>query len=484
MAISIVKYTAVATSIMLVVIALRFIPYNVSLRQYIPLTPEAFERLDVNNLSEPPSKEFELSAGADQEPSGAGFFRKIFRGIGVGRLTEAPVTNETAFPDDEGGGSLSDKLFGGSGKESLSGAPSKEDDTLTGGSGVKPLPVPDVKPIAVGDIVTPRPVFQSTPEVQEVGKVIEKIIERVIIVKEPVYIPSPSTAPAPVSKSAPSSAPAIAASESRSCSVQAFDNAAGSLSHTLLFQCEGFNQCSIARSGSTFVDVSGKGYFNFPGPAPTNYKIRCDDRSRVWSANSSIVSKPTYSQIGYRWFANENADLPGESLADINREALFDDLPGNQAARLRLVINAGRAGVVRGDVKFKLQYALFSPLVAVQSPNWNTGTMCNQLPDGEFKDITTGANVSFYDNSEVIDRSLMAVSIDDPFYGSAVPQTNQESGSFSNINAAIPQDTPAIWDFALKFKETTTNQLFCFRVIRSDGSPLDSYESWPAMYKK
>ncbi len=282
-----------------------------------------------------------------------------------------------------------------------------------------------------------------------------------------------------MAKPAPAPQSAVLAS---ACSIQTFENAAGGSSHTLIFRCEGYDQCSIARNGESFIDVTGKGYFNFPGAPPSSYKIRCDDISRVWtSAVTPVVTKPLYDQVGFRWFSNDDVEVAVKPLAGINELVRFKDL-GSDPFRLRLAILAGRSPVPRGEAKFKLQVAFSTPSVTLSRSAVNAGVLCNQIPDAEYKDLNAVDNIIFFNNPSLDDKQLMAPSIDDPFYGVAIPQTYQESNSFSNSNAAIPQDAPGIWDIALRIRSLDVNQLACFRAVKSDGSLLDGYDVWPAVY--
>mgnify|MGYP001602342264 FL=1 len=348
---------------------------------------------------------------------------------------------------------------------------------------VKPLPTPPLPSPTPAPSTIGAPVI--IPQPQQIVQVIEKIVERIIIreVERPVPTPVPVPTPAPSAKPAPSLVPSAETSSAIACSLQAFDNAVGGSSHTLIFRCDDPNVCSIAKDGESFIDVLGKGYFNFAGLSPANYKIRCGDKSRSWnSAISPFPTKPSYAQSGFRWFVNDDGEIPGRPLAEINQPMKGSVLPGNGQARLRLAVMANRVQVPRGDAKFKLQAALTTPVVGSAVNSSNVGGLCNNLPDGQYKDVQILDKVKFFDNPSVNDKVLMATRIDDPFYGIAIPQTYNETNSIVNLNAAIPADTPAIWDISLRLSPIGTGELMCFRLVRSDGLQLESYDVWPAVY--
>ncbi|TSC81984.1 MAG: hypothetical protein G01um101419_703 [Parcubacteria group bacterium Gr01-1014_19] len=350
---------------------------------------------------------------------------------------------------------------------------------------VKPLPTPTL----AAPVPAPGPSGSPVviPQPQQIVQVIEKIVERVVIreVERPVPVPTPTPVPVPTAKPTPTPAPAPVqeAGSTIACSIQAFDNAVGGASHTLIFRCDDPNVCSVAKDGESFIDVLGKGYFNFPGLSPASYKIRCGDRSRSWnSAVSPFPTKPSYGQVGFRWFANDNSEVPGRPLSEINKPMKASLLPGTGQVRLRLAVMADRVQVARGDAKFKLQAAFTTPVVGSTVSSSNVGGLCNNLPDGQYKDVQTLETVKFFDNPSVNDKVLMATRIDDPFYGVAIPQTYNETNSIVNLNAAIPANTPALWDVSLRLSPIGTGELMCFRLVRSDGLQLESYDTWPAVY--
>lgn len=463
------KYGVISVSVFLVALGLRYIPYIPPVQEWLPLPPEAFDR-----LGEAPTKNFD-----DNQAARAPLVisrDSVFGSIG------APSSEED-LRIGYGAGQVQNRFFGNFDFPGSYESPTKEFEIPPDGT-VEPLPTPKLAlpPSPSDGNESTRPIYVGIPQPNPIVQVVERIVERVVI--REVEKPVPSTSPAPVVKPAPSPAPqnpsdAFAAA----CTIHTFENAAGGSSHTLIYRCEGFDQCSIAKNGETFVDVSGKGYFNFPGNPPSNYKIRCDDKSRVWSSSvTPFVAKPLFTQLAFRWFYNDDVEVGAEPAAEINRPVSYKEISKDRQIRLRLAVLAERAQVLKGEAKFKLQAALIKPAVSVSSNLLDYGSLCNQIPDPQFKDLSLFENLAFFNNPSIDDKALLAPSIEDPFYGLAIPQTYQESNSISNINAAIPKDTPAIWDISLRLRDISLNELICLRLVRQDNSLLDGYENWPAIY--
>ncbi len=499
------KYV-IASSVVLVTMLGMIYAFQFSrIERNLPLSPEQFDRLvDLG----PPTKDFgsnnyvttraenfaePMSSGSPVKESGEtasesrSFFQRLFSRGDSKSLAFSPAKDRSYVNPDS---PFWIRLLERFDPFARPIAPSKEisDPRFA----AKPLPIPALPspaPVPSG-VVAVAPETPGSPVVipqpQQIVQVIEKIIERVVIKEVERSVPAPQPAPAPIPpKVSPATTPAPVSEvgSAVACSVQSFDNAVGGASHTLIFRCDDPNVCSIAKDGESFIDVLGRGYFNFAGFSPSSYKIRCGDKSRAWnSAISPFPAKPSYSQSGFRWFANDDGEIPGRSLSEINQPMKGSVLPGSGQVRLRLAVMANRVQVSRGDAKFKLQAATTLPATGSSIAANNVGGLCNNLPDSQYKDIQTLDTVKFFDNPSVNDKVLMATKINDPFYGVAIPQTYNETNSIVNLNAAIPADTPAIWDVSLRVHSMGTGELTCFRLVRTDGLQLESYDVWPAIY--
>ena len=79
------------------------------------------------------------------------------------------------------------------------------------------------------------------------------------------------------------------------------------------------------------------------------------------------------------------------------------------------------------------------------------------------------------------DGSALTPNADGPTHGTdtIVNQTYEELNNFTNSVAAISVDQDGKWDFALKDNGAPANTSYCFRVVKSDGSLLDTYTVIP-----
>lgn len=500
------KYVIASTVVLVTMLGLIYAFQLTRIQQNLPLSPEQFDQLvDLG----PPTKDFDVSNSLTVR--GNALFDRL-EGLEMDSSSPVKESSETTLKSR----TFLQRLFANSDSRSVAVSPTKDRTSVNTDSpfwirllerfdpfsrptapskelsdakfAVKPLPTPSLP----SPVPTPTPVPASVgapvviPQPQQIVQVVEKIIERVIVKEVEKAVPAPTPTPVPTAKPSPTPAPAPVAEigSSIACSVQAFDNAVGGSSHTLIFRCDDPTVCSIAKDGESFIDVLGKGYFNFPGLSPSSYKIRCGDKARSWnSAISPFPTKPSYGQVGFRWFNNDDGEIPGRPLADINKPMKASALPGSGQVRLRLAMMANRVQVPRGEAKFKLQAAVTKPAPGSLSVGANVGGLCNNLPDGQYKDLQTlEEQITFFNNPSVNDKVLMATKIEDPFYGIAIPQTYNETNSIANLNAAIPADTPALWDVSLRIRSIGTDELMCLRLVRTDGLQLESYDVWPAVY--
>ncbi|MGC8776163.1 MAG: hypothetical protein ACP5QN_02545, partial [Minisyncoccia bacterium] len=58
-------------------------------------------------------------------------------------------------------------------------------------------------------------------------------------------------------------------------------------------------------------------------------------------------------------------------------------------------------------------------------------------------------------------------------------QTYEELNNFTNSVAAIPSGQDGKWDFSLKDNGASANTAYCLRIVKSDGTVLDTYNVIP-----
>lgn len=94
---------------------------------------------------------------------------------------------------------------------------------------------------------------------------------------------------------------------------------------------------------------------------------------------------------------------------------------------------------------------------------------------------TVSSTLSYYDNATPADLATISTSGNDPANGArpTVYQSYRETDPFTNNVAAIPSGSDGLWDFALTSTSAANGKTYCLRVVKSDGSPLDSYSQIP-----
>jgi hypothetical protein len=97
---------------------------------------------------------------------------------------------------------------------------------------------------------------------------------------------------------------------------------------------------------------------------------------------------------------------------------------------------------------------------------------------------TTGSGSNafdYYDNATPLNGATISSSGNDPTNSgrTATYQSYQETDPYTNAVAAIPAGNDGIWDFALSASSAAEGKTYCFRTVKSDGSPLDAYSQYP-----
>ncbi|MBU1705517.1 hypothetical protein KKG19_02195, partial [Patescibacteria group bacterium] len=180
------------------------------------------------------------------------------------------------------------------------------------------------------------------------------------------------------------------------------------------------------------------------------------------------TSSPTFAQSAYRWFQNLNSTNVGTPLAAQNTAATLTST--GQAFRLRALMHIGVKAVPTNSARyFKLQYAAKS------------GT-CDTAFTGEtYADVTAASTIAYYNNATPVDNAALTANTNDPTHGAdtIVNQSYQELNNFNNNIAAIPIGQDGKWDFSLFDNGATGGTSYCFRIVRSDGTLLNTYSVVP-----
>jgi hypothetical protein len=178
---------------------------------------------------------------------------------------------------------------------------------------------------------------------------------------------------------------------------------------------------------------------------------------------------PTFNQSAYRFFNNLDSTDVGTPLADQNTAATLTS--AGQAFRLRLLLHVGSGKLILNGQSFKLQFA-----------QRGADGLCDTAFSGEtYTDVTTTTVIAFNDNPTPTDGSALTATTSDPTHGAdtIVNQTYEELNPFTNSVAAISSGQDGKWDFSLKDNGAPESTTYCFRVVKADGTPLETYSVIP-----
>jgi hypothetical protein len=174
-----------------------------------------------------------------------------------------------------------------------------------------------------------------------------------------------------------------------------------------------------------------------------------------------------YTQSAYRWFENTDTTDVGNTMTASQDQPATLSLVG-QAFRLRLLIHVDNVTLFKSGQDFKLQYV-------------GKGTGSCDSPSGgnpsSYTDVTTSTLIAFNDNSPN-DGDNLTPNANDPTHGGhlRVDQDYEEANNFTNTVAAVDRNQDGKWDFALKDNNSPPDSaIYCFRVVKSDDSVLDTY---------
>jgi hypothetical protein len=176
---------------------------------------------------------------------------------------------------------------------------------------------------------------------------------------------------------------------------------------------------------------------------------------------------PTYTQQAYRLFANTNTTDVGTALA-------AQDIAGTLATagdafRLRSLIRIDGNDLLTNGQPMKLQFAQQS------------GTCDTSFSGETYADVTAATVIAYKDNATPADEAALNANANDPTDGgrTIVNQSYQELNNFANSQASILNGQDGKWDFSLYDNGAPSNTAYCFRVVKSDGTVLNTYTTIP-----
>ncbi len=203
----------------------------------------------------------------------------------------------------------------------------------------------------------------------------------------------------------------------------------------------------------------------------------------VYPQINVIAASSTFTQNYYRWYVNANALKPtdpwpvgGTDLGENTAITVSDAPPKNgDTIRLRMSALVGTEPLATSTAAFKLQYGVrATSCSAIASSSWNDV--------GAFSSSTAWRG---FNNASVTDGT--ALSGNPPTAGDLVLSVSDRAGRYTEENptgqnpyrVGIGEDVE--YDWVLQDNATSSAASYCFRMVQSDGTALDSYTYYPTL---
>lgn len=174
-----------------------------------------------------------------------------------------------------------------------------------------------------------------------------------------------------------------------------------------------------------------------------------------------------YTQSAYRWFTNANSTDVGAALAAQDNVPVISST--NTQFRLRLLIHVANQDLGTSTQNFKLQYA-------------EKSGVCDSAFSGEtYADVTTTSTIAYYNNASPADGAALTNNANDPSHSghTIINQTYEEANNFTNSEGTIAAGEDGKWDFSLFDNGAKGDGSYCFRVVTSTSTNLNTYSAIP-----
>ncbi|MDT8286037.1 MAG: fibronectin type III domain-containing protein [Elusimicrobiales bacterium] len=178
----------------------------------------------------------------------------------------------------------------------------------------------------------------------------------------------------------------------------------------------------------------------------------------------------TFEQSAYRFFANSDSADVGAALAAQDTLAV---LPSSGTAfRLRTLVNIGQVDLPQSGQAFNLQFAGQGDGTCAAPSNGSPAS---------WTDVTAVTALAFNDNTSVAGGVALIANAADPQHGvqASINQVYAEANGFSNSVAGVPRSRDGMWDLALKDNGMVPGAVYCLRLVKADGVPLEFYPEYP-----
>jgi hypothetical protein len=181
-----------------------------------------------------------------------------------------------------------------------------------------------------------------------------------------------------------------------------------------------------------------------------------------------------FTQDTYRFYANNNGLNPtdpwptGASDYSENEPVITpgDSIKPTDKLRIRMNVQTTNSTTTVGMQAFKLQYVASND--CPNALNWT---------DVSHQSSSTALWRGF-DNSSVSNNATITSML---LSSSTVAEAYVEQNSSTTTLNQVGVRDVAEWDWVIQDNAATNNTNYCFRMVKSDGTPLDSYVNYPSI---
>lgn len=179
-----------------------------------------------------------------------------------------------------------------------------------------------------------------------------------------------------------------------------------------------------------------------------------------------------WTQKDFSWYANQNVITPTDpwpvGSADLTEDAVIDAnttlVKPTDILRLRMNVGIANATATPLIKAFKLQYVAATDCTSAL--NWS-----------DVGAIGAGSAVwRGYNNTSVTDGATLPSTI---LSLSNTAQSYVEANNSPGVVATTTMGQYAEWDWVIQDNLATSSTNYCFRMVLSDGTPLDTYTNYP-----
>jgi hypothetical protein len=224
---------------------------------------------------------------------------------------------------------------------------------------------------------------------------------------------------------------------------------------------------TITNSGTGTAFPRGRSRSDLQSSTLLNYNGGYEGNTAYYSwqvIDTADMFRPQLNQDSFRFYQNLNNITPTTVLA--NEDSLTAHIARNKVIRLRLGLRATVAELPADGYEFTLQYA--------QADSCAGAAVWNDVGAAGSAEVWRG-----YDNASVIDGATIATSLLDSASNTLANYVEQNDAALNPV--VVGENNRGEWDFVLQHNGAARGAKYCFRVIRTDGAVLDTYDQYPQL---